>query len=80
MEYLPQSHNSIYKTQAEVVKRKQQSRRRIRVNGHIKETKGTKDSRQGNQLDKAICLEKENEKATEDTIKRWYSINSSIPA
>lgn len=35
MEYLLQSHNSIYKTQTEVVKRKQQSRRRISVIGHI---------------------------------------------
>ena len=32
-----------------------------------------------NQLHKAMPLEKENEKATKDTIKRWYSINSSIP-
>ena len=42
MEYLLQSHNSIYKNQTEVVKHEQQSKRSISVNGHISNKGQTK--------------------------------------
>jgi len=60
-------------------KEKIQGQRKARKSKRKQRTKEQRIADRANQVDKAIPSEKENEKVTEDTIKRWYSIYSGIP-